>query len=131
MKILVNLNCLGDSVHRHDLKHQSFDMYHEAQADDTPVIPLIRTLQALSEQYEIVVYTTIKESYRYQVEQWLVDCGVPAEDVLMKAEDDWTRDYEFLIDLILTTDDIELVFEENPRIIEELREQGEYVVETI
>lgn len=130
MKILVNLNCLGDNSHRSDAKGL-YDEYDEMQTDDQPIKALINLLSGLSETFEIVVYTSMRERYRYQVEQWLTDNEVPADEVLMRSDDDYSKNHELWLDMIMGVGNVQCVFESDMRTIEELRGEEIYVLESI
>lgn len=130
MKILVNLNCLGDNSHRSDSRSR-YDEYDEMQTDDSPVKPLIDLLQGLSEVYDIIVYTSMRERYRYQVEQWLTDNEVPADEVLMRPDDDYSKNHELWLDMIMGIGSVLVVIESDTRTIEELRGEEIYVLESI
>jgi len=128
MKILVNLNCLGDNSHRYEARNR-YDEYDEMQPEDDPIKPLIDLLKGMSETFEIIVYTSMREKYRYQVEQWLTDNEVPADDVIFREDNDYSKNYELFAETISGFDDVQLVIESDMRTIETIRGEGFYVLE--
>lgn len=128
MKVLVNLNCLGDNSHRFDARNR-YDEYDEMQPEDEAIVPLIQLLTGMSETFDIIVFTSMREKYRYQVEQWLTDNEVPADEVIFREDNDYSKNYELFTETVSGFDDVQLVIESDTRTIETLREAGYYVLE--
>lgn len=129
MKILVSLDALADKSHREDLKSQSFDEYHEAQINDEPNVVFCRLLQQLGEAYEIVVYTTMPENYRLQVEDWLYQNDFPVEEIYMREFGDYSKNHEVAIDIINAVEDVEMVIDNDIRVIDTCRANEIFVLE--
>ena len=129
MKILINLDALADSSHRHGLRNESFDDFYAAQVDDEPNQIFVRMLEQLGEAYELIVYTTMSEDYRLQVESWLMEHNILADDVLMRQQGDYSKNYQCALDMINGISNIEFVIENDIRVIEELRGDGHFVIE--
>lgn len=131
MKILVSLNAISDSSHRQDLRKHSFDDYFEAQVEDDPVMPIVQILRSLATDFDIIVYTTMSEEYRLQVEDWLIGNEVPADEVLMRETGDYSKNQECVMELLRSVDKIQCVIENDVRLIETLRDDDYFVLETI
>lgn len=119
MKILINLDCLTN--------HDSVATDFETQLADSPQAMLIQLLRCLSEEFSIVVYTTIPEEYRLQVEGWLIEHDVPADEVLMRT--DYSKNHECILDMANSCDMVHTVIERNVRVVEALRENDFHVLE--
>lgn len=129
MKILVNLDCLSDSIHRHDLKN-NFEEYYEAQAYDDAIVPLSQILRTLGEEYEIIVYSQMPEHYRLQVEDWLIGADIPADEVLLREENDYSKKHECIMQMIECIDNVQCVIENDIRLVELMRDDELYVLES-
>ena len=88
---------------------------------------LIQLLRCLGEEFSIIVYTTIPEEYRLQVEGWLIEHDVPADEVLMRT--DYSKNHECILDMANSCDMVHTVIERNVRVVEALRENDFHVLE--
>lgn len=129
MKILVALEALADNSHRIDLRDINFEDFFEAQVNDEANQTFARLLEQLGEAYEIIVYTPMSETYRLQVEGWLVEHNIMADELVMKLPGDYSKNHEYSLSVINDYSDIELVIDKDIRVIEECRDNDIFVLE--
>lgn len=63
---------------------------------------LVKIIQPLSEHYEIVIFSVERESNRFNFEERLIDLEIGADELLMRAENDYNKAvdlrYAFVVD---------------------------------
>ena len=121
MKILISLDALSDSSRR-QIDGSDFDSYYSDQINDEPNNALIQIVRALGQEFELVVYTTMPEEWRAQIETWLIDNDVPIDDVLMRTG--YGKNIECVVEMVNSIDaPIQAIITSDVREADVLREE--------
>lgn len=97
MLVLSDLDgTISDAEHRVHLvrsRPKDYDTFFAASRDDSPIWPVIRTLQALKAAgHDIHILTGRSEVVRADTEAWLKGHEVPFDRLQMRPEHDYTPD---------------------------------------
>lgn len=85
----------------HLAKAREWDSFHEAMVWDVPYLDMCKLAQKLDAAgCTILCVTGRNEQYRIRTERQLVEHEVPCEALIMRPNDDFTRDNELKIRLI-------------------------------
>lgn len=128
MKLAINLSCLA--IRDPGSEHMPYDEYQAAMIDGDANRRLVELLNVIGQGVEILVYTTMRESFSYQVTSWLVSNGIEADDVLHRPDDDYSRTAECVVE-ILDGHKIDFVIDNHPETCDALREEGFFVMEVM
>lgn len=132
-KILVELEgVLSDNTHRLDYRG-NYDNYQKMFEDDGINQKLLEILSALSDTHEIVVFTMMPEKFRTEVESWLADNDVPAHELVMRPDMDYTKEadlrLEYVEDAFSGSAECAGIIITNEKATEQLREMGYFVMQ--
>lgn len=101
--------------------------------DFEPQKDIIEIINHLSDAYEVYCFSTLPESSRLEISDFLIDNGVQVEDVLLRAEGDWTKFHALRVNYVLdffsgnvdtAVEKTACIWINNERAAEELRELG-------
>lgn len=128
-KILVELDgVISRNEHRKQYRRNLED-YNSMASEDKPDENMIEILQGLSSIGDIVVFSLKSERYRQETIDWLNDNDVPCDELLLRADGDYSSEHDLRIEFAEETfkgnvDKHICIMLDNERAVEELREQG-------
>jgi len=71
----------------------------EQQTANNKIVDL---LSVIAEYYEVVVFSTLTETHRMEVEEWLTDNDIGADELLLRSPGDYTKDDQLRFDMVLS-----------------------------
>jgi FMN phosphatase YigB (HAD superfamily) len=134
--VLVDLDgTLTDNSHRQrflDQKPRDWEGWYEAAGKDEPHQEMISMVNALSEQYLIVIITARIESSREVTEKWLELHEVTHHMLIMRPTDNRVDDHLWKIEVarLFGLDNIEFVIEDRQRIVDAWRKMNVRCLQT-
>lgn len=129
---------VSDSRHRaHLAQNKQWDAFHAASIDDPPHPEMIRFVKDLYGAFiladgDVVFCTGRNERYREITLEWLARHDVFPTTVLMRPDDDYTRDGDMKLRMLdqhfgsreAALKSVEIVFDDSDTVIETLRNAG-------
>lgn len=127
--IIIDLEgTLSDDAHRQDLRSMGdYQAYAEAIDHDEPNDFLVNMIEVLSEFYDICVIGNSNERYRTQIEAWLYDNGVMADQVILRPDDCYESEVDwkiFVIDETFELDNVAVIIDDDERVCDAVRAAG-------
>lgn len=105
---------------------ESWSEFNRASVDDTPIQDTIDVINALAEQYEIVILTGRSDEVAGETDDWLYRHGVHYDHLIMRRRSDNRKDTiikrEVLEDIGLER--ILCAFDDSPQVIRMMRDIG-------
>lgn len=131
--LIVDLDgTVSNCDHRHELAQAGeWDKFHELCTLDTPYTDMIDMLRHLS-HLTLVGCTGRNSKHRSITTQWLFSNGLILDHLLMRADDDYSPAVDLKIKLLeeffggkaAVLDNVLMMFEDNDKIVEGLRNYG-------
>lgn len=122
---------LSDTTHRVHLIERNpkdWDAFFTASSEDEPILPVIRVIQALKAAgHEIHVLTGRSDSTREATIRWFMKYEVPFDELVMRADGDFTPDDRLKRDWFLSSyepEDVLLVIDDRDKVVRMWRELG-------
>ena len=138
MNIFVELESLANSAHRSDYKRDRA-VYDSMASDDEPLDDAIELLEALNQNYTVIIFTTRNQLHEYATTEWLMENDIPCDDLLMRPENDYTPAIELKKSLILDyykgrddrmEEETFAIISNHEATVESFREDGFFVIQT-
>ena len=109
-------------------KTKDYPAFYAASIDDTPIEVMCDIAAACIEEYLPIAFVTGRpNSIREITNNWLVEhiaYEAGKRPLLMRMDNDYRPDTVVKVELIQQLDDIELAFEDRPRVAQAYRELG-------
>lgn len=120
---------VADNEHRvHHYHNKDWMAFFDEAIHDTPIVPVVRTIQALARDWPIVICTARPEHLREDTEAWLVKHNIPFDALYMRPDKDYRTDNIVKPELLeaMKKDGYHpfIAFEDRKRVAIALRESG-------
>jgi uncharacterized HAD superfamily protein len=120
---------IADNEHRvHHYHNKDWLTFFAEAIHDTPIMPVIRIIQALARDHAIVICTARPEHLREDTEEWLVKYNIPFDALYMRPDKDFRPDNLVKPELVevMKADGYHpfVAFEDRKRVAEALRAIG-------
>ena len=106
----------------------SWKDYNKACSGDSPIIPMIKMMNALAESSQVYIMTSRSDEVEWRTLEWLQDNEVEYDSIRMRSRHDNRKDYlikkEWLNNLCDGKKEEIVIFEDNPQVIKHLRNCG-------
>lgn len=106
----------------------SWKDYNKACSGDSPIIPMIKMMNALAESSQVYIMTSRSDEVEWRTLEWLQDNEVEYDSIYMRSRHDNRKDYKIKEEWINEISDGDksnvVVFEDNPQVIKHLRSCG-------
>ncbi len=100
-KIFVEIEgVIADASHRTHYRRDR-DQYDALADEDSPIDDVIEFLEILNQTFVICLFSTRSELSRMALEQWLMDCNVQCDELLLRPENDYTPAVQLKRQMIL------------------------------
>jgi len=103
--ILVDVDhTLSDAFWRNDMYADPLverDVYFAAAKDDDSLCDIVRLMNTLSRDYNLIILTARPEKWRQLTMQWLLEHSVMAEEVLMRPDNCFDPSPKVKVDLAM------------------------------
>lgn len=111
-------------------KPKNWNAYNATMHLDTPILPVIETLVALSTLYDIIISSGRQDKDRKVTEDWFKQHGVPYTEMHMRKTGDYRDDTIVKLEMLEDIDkryDIVAVFDDRVKVVDAWRNAGLYV----
>lgn len=106
----------------------SWKDYNKACSGDSPIIPMIKMMNALAESSQVYIMTSRSDEVEWRTLEWLQDNEVEYDSIYMRSRHDNRKDYkikeEWLNEISGGDKGNVVIFEDNPKVIKHLRSRG-------
>lgn len=106
----------------------SWKDYNKACSGDSPIIPMIKMMNALAESSQVYIMTSRSDEVEWRTLEWLQDNEVEYDSIYMRSRHDNRKDYkikeEWLNEISSGDKGNVVIFEDNPQVIKHLRSCG-------
>lgn len=106
----------------------SWKDYNKACSGDSPIIPMIKMMNALAEPSQVYIMTSRSDQVEWRALEWLQDNDVEYDSIYMRSRNDNRKDYkikeEWLNEISGGYKGNVVIFEDNPKVIKHLRSRG-------
>lgn len=114
---------------------RDWEEFFAGMGRDAPVGPLVELLRAVAGDLAVVLLTGRPAEWEEVVRRWLVEHGVPFDELVMRPVGDRRPDFvvkaELLDRLVEPAYEVVLAIDDRPRVIEALRRRGHYVLTAV